>query len=202
MPENPSRPPKRKFTLQEKAQVYELHRQGIPNGEIAQRMGVENAQQISGLIRAAINFDKIPGSKDYIPKVTQVFPEPAIQMGVSAPQPPVAPPVVQPSLQAPAVGLRAAPGCSGPISDGRRRARSGDARARAAPPLRPSSSGAEPDGSRSSASSSAGWLRRLGRRADSTPAASTTRPWRSATRSIARTRPTAWSEKRSARSTS
>lgn len=93
---------KPKFTLEEKAQIYSLFRQGLSHSEIAQRMGIDNAQRISGVVRAAINFDKIPGGKQYLPPKDgkPKFPEPqlempsvepAIQMGASTPRPPVAP---------------------------------------------------------------------------------------------------------------
>ncbi len=112
MPENSGKPSKPKFTSEEKAQIYALFQQGLSHQEIAQRMGCDNAQRISGVVRAGLNFDKIPGRKQYLPPkdgqskfpdpssvasvAAQLTQEPAIQMGGTPTRPPAPPP---PQLQ-------------------------------------------------------------------------------------------------------
>lgn len=116
MPENSGKPSKPKFTSEEKAQIYALFQQGLTHSEIAEKMGGVNAQRISGVIRAGLNFDKIPGPKQYLPPkggqskfpepssvasvAAQLTQEPSIQMGAGTPTRPPAPP--PPSVQEPA----------------------------------------------------------------------------------------------------
>ncbi len=68
---------KRTITPEEKQQIYALYQQGLKVGEIAEQMRIENPQQVAGILRAAINFDKLPGQKQNPPREPK-FP-PALQ---------------------------------------------------------------------------------------------------------------------------
>lgn len=107
---------KRKLTSEEKAQIISLHQQGLTTAEIADAMHIDNAQQIVGIIRAAVNFKKIPSMAppprqpgvpimmtlppsqpppDPVPQAQPPQLEAAVQMGSAAPAP-AAPPVSRP----------------------------------------------------------------------------------------------------------
>jgi hypothetical protein len=92
--------PKRTITGEEKQQIYALYQQGLKVGEIAEQMRIENPQQVAGVIRAAINFDKLPGQKQNPPREPKFPPmaQPAHMSGAATLEapPPAAPMFSQP----------------------------------------------------------------------------------------------------------
>lgn len=51
---------KRKLTPEEKEQIKSLHQQGLTGPEIADHMKIDDPRQVVGVIRAAVNFKKLP----------------------------------------------------------------------------------------------------------------------------------------------
>lgn len=51
---------KRKLSFEEKEQIKSLHQQGLTGPEIADHMKIDDPRQVVGVIRAAVNFKKLP----------------------------------------------------------------------------------------------------------------------------------------------
>lgn len=118
---------KRKLTPEEKEQIKSLHQQGLTGPEIADHMKIDDPRQVVGVIRAAVNFKKLP-SMTPPPRVpgapimmTPPGPKPAAPELPPAPPPEAlaAAPAVQMAGAAPAhapapTHLRALPPASDP----------------------------------------------------------------------------------------
>jgi hypothetical protein len=120
---------KRKLTPEEKLQIFSLHQQGLSGPEIADQMHIDDPRQVVGVIRAAVNFRKIPTMKPgpyppgepsmptpppdpRVPEAQAPAPvmptEPPVPMHVPA-APPVPAPMPAPAMPAPQPVRMAAP---------------------------------------------------------------------------------------------